>query len=236
MTMMQGPRPEWLTFDCYGTLVQWDEGLLAAVEKILARHGGPDIDPGTLIRVYDRYEHELEQTPPHRSFRDVAGTGLRLAMEELGLSCEPSDMEILTFGISAMPPFPEVVDSLGKLKQGGFKLCIISNTDDDIIEGNVAQMGGHIDRVISAQQARAYKPSRKIFEYAHKAIGATKDDIVHICASPHLDLAAARDMGFRCIWVNRGSGRKPLDDYVPDMEVRTLDRIPEYFRSIGWMA
>ncbi len=232
---LQGSKPTWLTFDCYGTLIQWDEGLLAAVEKILARHSGSNIDPDTLIEVYDKYEHELEQTLPHRSFRDVAGTGLRMAMEELGLAYDSSDIEILTSSISAMPPFPEVVGALGDLKKGGFKLCIISNTDDDIIEGNVAQMGGHIDRVISAQQARAYKPSRKIFEHAHEAIGVTKDSLVHICASPHLDLAAARDMGFRCVWINRGTGRRPLDDYSPDMEFRTLDRVPEHFRSIGWM-
>ena len=232
---LQGAKPAWLTFDCYGTLIQWDEGLLAAVERILARHGGSGIDPDRLIEAYDRYEHELEQTPPHRSFREVAGTGLRLAMEELGLVPEASDIETLTSGISAMPPFPEVVDALGDLKAGGFKLCIISNTDDDIIAGNVAQMGGTIDRVISAQQARAYKPSRQTFDHAHKAIGVTKDDIVHICASPHLDLAAARDMGFRCVWINRGSGRKPLADYRPDLECPTLDRVTDHFRAIGWM-
>ncbi len=232
---IKGAKPEWLTFDCYGTLIQWDEGLLAAVEKILARHSGSGVDPGTLIEIYDKYEHELEQMPPHRSFRNVAGTGLRMAMEELGLAYEPSDIEILTSSIAAMPPFPEVVDALGELKRSGFKLCIISNTDDDIIEGNVAQMGGHIDRVISAQRAQAYKPSWEIFEYAHWAMSTTKNDIVHVCASPHLDLAAARDMGFRCIWINRGTGRKPLDDYTPDQEFQTLDRVPEYFRTIGWM-
>lgn len=229
-------KPEWLTFDCYGTLIQWDEGLLTAVEKILARHGGSGIDPDTLIKVYDKYEHQLEQTEPHRSFREVAGHGLRMAMAELGLSWGPADIEILTSSIAAMPPFIEVVEALRKLKGNGFKLCIISNTDDDIIAGNVAQMGGYIDRVITAQQAQAYKPSRKIFDYAHHALGASVDDIVHICASPHLDLAAARDMGFRCIWINRGTGRKPLDDYTPDKEFQTLDEVPKYFRSLGWLS
>jgi 2-haloacid dehalogenase len=232
---LQGVKPEWLTFDCYGTLIQWDEGLMAAVEQILARHGGLGIDPDRLIGVYDRHEHELEQTPPHRPFREVAGTGLQRAMAELGLASDASDIEILTSGIAAMPPFPEVVAALGDLKAGGFKLCIISNTDDDIIEGNVAQLGAHIDRVISAQQAGAYKPSRKIFDHAHRAIGASRNDIVHVCASPHLDLAAARDMGFRCIWINRGSGRKPLADYRPDLECRTLDGVPDHFRATGWM-
>jgi 2-haloacid dehalogenase len=231
---MPGQKPEWLTFDCYGTLIQWDEGLVAAVKAILAKQPAAKVDPATLIRIYDKYEHELEGHKPHRLFKDVAGSGLRMAMEELGLVYSEADIEILTGGISQMPPFPEVVAALADLKALGFKLCIISNTDDAIIAGNVAQMGGHIDRVITAQQAQCYKPRRQIFEHAHKALGVAPNSIVHICASPHLDLAAARDMGFRCIWIDRGTGRKPLPDYTPNQVFPTLDRVPPYFRSIGW--
>ncbi len=231
---LSGPRPEWLTFDCYGTLTQWDEGLLAAVETILARRGGSEIDPQAFIEIYDRYEHNLEQTPPHRPFREVAGKALKLAMDELGIPPCAEDIDILTSGISRMPPFAEVPETLAQLKSMGFRLCIISNTDDAIIAGNVAQMGGHVDRVITAEQAGAYKPSRKIFDHAHSALGIGKDELVHICASPHLDLAAAREMGFRTIWVNRGSGRKPLPDYIPDAECATLDRVPDLFSELGW--
>lgn len=231
---MRGRKPEWLTFDCYGTLIQWDEGLLAAVEKILSAQSGAGVDAKTLIRVYDRYEHDLEQQVPFRSFRSLAGESLRLAMAELNLSHRMGDSDILTSGISGMPPFPEVVAALGEMKGQGFKLCVVSNTDDDIIRGNVEQMGGHIDRVITAQQAEAYKPSRRIFDHAHRALGVEKDEIVHICASPHLDLAAARDMGFRSIWIDRGTGRKPLDDYRPDAVFPTLDRVPDFLRSVGW--
>ena len=132
-------------------------------------------------------------------------------------------------GISTMPPFAEVAGALAALKGMGFKLCIISNTDDDIIAGNVAQMGGTIDRVITAEQAQSYKPSAQIFEHAHAALGVTSGYVVHICASPHLDLAAARDMGFRCIWINRGTGRTPLADYTPTPSSRRLDKVPELF-------
>ena len=229
-----GKKPVWLTFDCYGTLIQWDEGLVAVVEKILSKHKGRGVDAHTLVEVYDRYEHQLEQPPPHKSFRTVASESLRMAMQELGLDYVAADIEILTSSISRMPPFPEVVGALRELKSMGFKLCIISNTDDDIIAGNVAQMGGHIDRVITAQQAHAYKPSRKIFAYAHSALGLTKDDVCHICASPLLDLAAARDIGFRCIWIDRGTGRMPLSDYTPNAVFPTLDQVPDFFRSIGW--
>jgi 2-haloacid dehalogenase len=235
MNLKQTSRPTWLTFDCYGTLIQWDEGLHAAVSKILARHGATGIEVDELVEVYDRHEHRLEQTKPHRSFREVAGQGLKLAMNELGLPAEGSDIEILTGSISAMPPFPEVVPTLQALKKAGFNLCIVSNTDDDIIAGNVAQLGGYIDRVVSAQQAGAYKPSPKIFEYAYNALGVTKDEVVHICASPHLDHAAAREVGFRCIWVDRGTGRTVMPDYEPDATVGTLDAVLQVFEESGWI-
>lgn len=196
--------------------MQWDEGLVAALELVLGkRRTVRRVSTVTLIEVYDTYEHRLEQTTPFRSFRAMAGESLRTAMEELGLGYEVEDSEILTSNIFRMPPFPQVVDTLGVLKAAGFGLCIISNTDDDIIAGNVAQLGGHIDRVVTAEQARAYKPSTKIFECAHADLGVTKDDVVHICAWPHRDLVAARDLGFRSIWIDRVTGRRRSPDYVP---------------------
>lgn len=228
------PRPLWLTFDCYGTLIQWDEGLVAAVEALLARRSENAPEAARFLAVFDRHEHRLEQLAPHRSFRDVTGESLRLTMQEFGLEHRAADSDALIASVSAMPPHPEVPAALAELKAMGFRLCIVSNTDDDIIAGNVAQLGGSVDRVVTAQQARAYKPSRRIFEFAHGALGVAKEDVVHICASPHLDLAAARDMNFRCIWIDRGSGRKPLPDYTPDAVFPTLDRVPEAFRQWGW--
>lgn len=231
------PRPQWLTFDCYGTLIQWDEGLQAAIARILGRsaQSGPLPSPEQFLHVYDGHEHRLERTPPHQRFADITRESLHLTMRELGMAYRPEDADTLIGGISAMPPFPEVVDTLGALKQAGFRLCIISNTDDAIIAGNVSQMGGHIDRVITAEQAGAYKPSRQIFAHAHASLGVTPDHVVHICASPHLDHAAARDIGFRCVWIDRGTGRQCLPDYRPDATVSTLDQVIGLFRQAGWI-
>lgn len=234
MKLENTSRPEWLTFDCYGTLIQWDEGLQAVAAKILGTKGQHSVDANRLIDVYDRHEHRLEQTPPHRSFRQLSTLGLQLALEELGLPSSAEDSQQLAGAIPQMPPFPEVLDALAGLKAMGFKLCIVSNTDDDIIAGNVAQLGGHIDRVITAQQAGAYKPDPRLFDYAHQQLGVRRDEVVHICASPHLDHAAARDMQFRCVWVDRGTGRQLLPDYRPDATVSTLDRVVPLFKSLGW--
>lgn len=236
MPLAQLPRPQWLTFDCYGTLIQWDEGLQAAVARILATDArAQGQTPAHFLHVYDTHEHRLERGRPHRSFADVSREALRLAMQELALEYRPEYADVLVGSISAMPPFPEVVETLAALKQAGFRLCIISNTDDAIIAGNVAQLGGHIDRVVTAEQAGAYKPAREIFAHAHHSLGVTPDEVVHICASPHLDLAAARDIGFRCVWIDRGTGRQPLPDYQPDATVGTLDRVPGLFRDAGWL-
>ncbi|HEX4240822.1 MAG TPA: haloacid dehalogenase type II [Steroidobacteraceae bacterium] len=231
---LTGERPEWLTFDCYGTLIQWDEGLIAAVERILARTGSR-VSAGTFMAVHDRHEHRLEQERPHRSFRDVSARALALAMTELSLPLDEGDAEILISSIGRMPPFPEVVPTLSKLKGAGYKLAIISNTDDEIIAGNVAQLEGRIDRVITAQQAQAYKPSAQMFRHAWKSIGTGPGRLVHICASPHLDLAAAHDLGFRAVWVDRGTGRRPLIDYQPNAVVAALDGVLPLFSRAGWL-
>lgn len=231
---MTTPRPRWLTFDCYGTLIQWDEGLLDCVRQLLARKGSPALDADRFIEIYDRHEHRLEQTPPHRSFADISRQSMALTLEELGLPCEPEDAETLIRRIGQMPPFPEVPETLKWLKAQGFKLCIVSNTDDDIIKGNVAQLGGHIDRVITAQQAQAYKPDHRLFRHAHEQLGVGLDEVLHICASPHLDLAVARDLGFRCVWIDRGTRRRPLPDYTPDATLANLALVPDYIRGKGW--
>jgi 2-haloacid dehalogenase/putative hydrolase of the HAD superfamily len=231
---LSGQRPEWLTFDCYGTLIQWDEGLLAAMDKILAGKGR-SIDREAFITVYDRHEHRLEAERPHRSFKDVSASALALAMGEFSLEISEGDVDILTSSISRMPPFPEVVAALAGLKTAGFKLAIVSNTDDAIIAGNVAQLGGSIDRVITAEQAGAYKPATQIFQHAWRELGVERDQLVHVCASPHLDLAAARDLCFRTVWVDRGTGRKPLADYMPNETVARLDEISSVLSAAGWM-
>jgi len=229
-----GAKPGWLTFDCYGTLIQWDEGLLAAVRSILAKHKQSPTDPRSFIRAYDAHEHELEASNPHLSFRTISRRALLCTMDDLGLPSDAADGDMLTSSISRMPPFPEVVGALGDLKKQGFKFCIISNSDDDIIAGNVAQLGGFIDRVVTAEQAQAYKPTRQIFDYAYRTLGVGKEDIVHICASPQLDLVAARDLGFRCIWIDRGTGRRAPPDYDPDFVFPTLDKVPQLFARLGW--
>lgn len=230
------PSPSWLTFDCYGTLIQWDEGLYDVARQLLHNKNVEGLDPRALLEVYERHEYRLEQTPPYRSFREIAHMALEQAMNDLGLPVEQGDGEILTSTISRMPAFSEVPGVLRQLKAAGFQLCIISNTDDSIIAGNVEQLGNTIDCVITAEQAGAYKPSLTLFEHAYRELGVNSDETVHICTSPHLDLVVARDLGLRCLWIDRGSGRTPPPDYTPDAILPDLGGVPGLFAQSGWIA
>jgi len=148
----------------------------------VTRQPNTKIDPDDFIAVFDRYEHALERERPHRSFQAVTAESLKRTMVEVGLRHQPADCDLLTSSMSKMPPFPEVVTTLGDLKQAGFKLCIVSNTDGGIIVGNVAQPGGQIDRVVTAEQAQAYKFRQ--LETALEVIDQFPDDVVHKQAAP----------------------------------------------------
>lgn len=231
---LSGTKPSWLTFDCYGTLIQWDEGVLNAIQLILHKRGRSDIKVGDVLAWYDRREHELEQSVPFKKFRQIVATSLAEAMAAFGVETDSTDLDFLIGNVSAMPPFPEVVATLKTLKDQGYKLCVISNAEDSVIAGNVAQLEGTIDRVITAEQAEAYKPSPRLFNHAYEALGVDRKDVVHICASPMLDLTAARDIGFRCVWIDRATGRKAPSDYTPDAVLPNLSQVPELFRKSGW--
>ncbi len=221
-----GEPPKVLTFDCYGTLIQWDEGLVATTRSMLQRHGRADLDAREFLAEYGEIEHRIEQTPPYRSFREVVSEALPAALAHFELVCRSDDVATLVDAIPTWGPFPEVPAVLERLREN-YRLAIISNTDDDLVMGNVERLGVPIDHVITAQQARAYKPSRAIFEYAYEQLGVDPADTVHICASPILDLPACRDLGLRCVWINRIEGQKPPADFEPDAELNDLSGVPD---------
>ena len=192
--MLTGTRPTWITFDCYGTLVQWDEGLRAAVAAILAGKG-TTIDEGRLIATYDRHEHALEQAPPHRAFRAIVGEALERALRELGAEAGPADAATLVDAISRMPPFPEVVDTLATAEAAPASSSASCRTPTTTSSPATSPNSAATSTVsITAEQAQAYKPSRRIFDLRSlRPWASSPDEVVHVCASPHLDLVATRD-------------------------------------------
>jgi 2-haloacid dehalogenase len=213
-----------VTFDAYGTLI--DFRLTEATRELLADRLPMDgVDTEEFLDDFRvmRFQAVLE---PYRSYREVLRSSLDIAMRLHGIPHSPSDGDALIAAVPTFGPFPEVPDALRGLKSLGYEIAIISNTDDDLISQNVARIGVDFDHVITAQQARAYKPSRETFEYAHKAIGVPAAQVTHVAQGWEYDLIPTRDLGLRRrVWINR-YGRPGSSLYQPYDELRDLSGVP----------
>jgi len=160
------PKPKFITFDCYSTLVQWHSALLTAVRAVLAKRvqvTGAEEDRVTdTVEALRTVSMEHQQRGPFRDYKTILQSSLAEVMAGKGLSPRPDDGETLLSYLRTIPPHPEVPAVLQRLR-AQFRLAIISNTDDDLIAGTVAAIGVPIDHVITAQQARAYKPDHSYF-------------------------------------------------------------------------
>jgi 2-haloalkanoic acid dehalogenase type II len=215
------PAPKVITFDCYGTLVQWYEVLLHEIGGVLMAQGR-DIDRASMVLdTFSQHSRRLEAARPHLLYKDILRTGFRAAMTEHGLSPDEELVERLATAIPTMGPHPEVPDALRRLRER-YKLAIFTNSDEDLINHNVARLGVPIDFVITAERAQAYKPSREIFEHGYRTIGVTKDETVHVAMGMFLDMKACHEIGVRGIWVNR-LGQRGNPDWLPYAEVSNLD-------------
>ena len=209
-----------VTFDAYGTLI--DFRISDAARQILADRLLMDgVDAEEFLDDFRvmRFQAVLE---PYRSYRDVLRSSLQSAMRLHGVPQSPSDGDALVSAVPAFGPFPEVPNALRAVKSLGYEIAIISNTDDDLIQDNVARIGVGFDHVITAQQARAYKPSRQTFEYAYAAMDILPARVTHVAQGWEYDLVPTRDLGLRRrIWINRyrrpGSSLYQPYDELPDL-------------------
>ncbi|MDI1287130.1 MAG: haloacid dehalogenase type II [Reyranella sp.] len=210
--------PNTITFDFYGTLVQWHEGVEAAFREILVRHGKPAADPAPLIHAFHAEGRRLRDTPPWKPYRQVLRGSLRFALNQDGRAMCADDVAGLITRLSALPAHPDVPAALAAFRQKGFRLAAISNTDDDLISGSLPSLGLALDAVITAQQARAYKPDPRLFVFAHAALGVTPAEVIHVAASQPLDMAVCKALGLRAFWVNR-RGEQAEAQWLPFTEV-----------------
>jgi 2-haloacid dehalogenase len=212
-----------LTFDCYGTLIDWESGILAALNAALAAHGRT-IPAQELLSAYSEIEPQI-QNEHYMLYREVLAEVMRRLGKRFKVSFTPAEIASLADSIRDWQPYPDTVAALRKLHTR-YKLAIISNIDDDLFAFSAKKLQIPFDEVITAQQVRSYKPSLKNFEVAFQRIGLPKENILHVAESTHHDIAPANALGLHCVWVNRravtGQGASIAANVRPDLIVTNL--------------
>jgi 2-haloacid dehalogenase len=208
-----------LTFDCYGTLIDWETGILSALRPVLRAHG---VERGgdELLEAFGRHEARLE-AGPYLTYREVLAGSLRGMGEDLGFT--PSADELAAFGrsVSEWPAFDDSVEALRRLKSR-FRLGVITNCDDDLFADSNERLGVEFDWVVTAQQARSYKPRLRGFELAFERIDVPRERILHVAQSLFHDHVPAKGIGMTTVWIDRrqgreGSGATPPAEAEPDL-------------------
>jgi 2-haloacid dehalogenase len=227
--MLDFSRFEILTFDCYGTLIDWETGILAALHRILAAHN-QSIDDATLLKLYGDFEQLSEQGEFH-PYREVLQSVVRRFGAELGFAPTPEQVRSLPESLATWKPWPDTVDALRRLKSR-FRLAVVSNVDDDLFATTRPQLEVDFDEVITAEQAHAYKPSLKMFELALSRINAPAHRILHVAQSVYHDVVPAQSLGLATVWVDRPSARPGVGavkfaDAKPDLIVTSLAELAE---------
>jgi 2-haloacid dehalogenase len=218
-----------LTFDCYGTLIDWEAGISGALIAMLAAHGVQAATEDVLAR-YAGHEAALE-AGPYRSYRDVLGLSMLGVGTDYGVEPTPAEMAVFGGSVGDWPAFPDSATSLRRLQQR-FRLGVITNCDDDLFAASSRRLGVTFDWVVTAQQARRYKPNPRGFELAFERIGLPTSRILHVAQSLFHDHVTAKRLGLATAWVNRregraGSGATPPANAIPDLVVPDMTTLAD---------
>jgi 2-haloacid dehalogenase len=212
-----------LTFDCYGTLIDWETGILNALNTAFAAHDR-NIPAQPLLGAYADIEPQI-QNDGYMCYREVLAEVMRRLGERFNTVFTTDEIASLAESIRDWQPYPDTVIALTRLKSR-YKLAIISNIDDDLFAHSAKKLEVPFNQVITAQQVGAYKPSLRNFEVALQRIGLPKENILHVAESTHHDIAPANILGIHSVWVNRrsitGKGASLAANAKPDLTVPDL--------------
>lgn len=224
-----GLQTKVITFDCYGTLVEWYEELTRAAAQVLEAHGADDVSAAAVVERFSLHSRRLTAGRPYRAFKEILRIGFEQAFGEIGIATDSNELDGMAKAPANMGPHRDVPEALRLLKTR-YKLAIFTNSDDDLIAPTVERIGVPFDHVITAQQARSYKPSREIFEYAYSQMNVRPDETVHVAMGMYTDMKACHELGLRAIWVNRRSEHgNPA--WQPYSEVRDMSGAAELLMS-----
>jgi 2-haloacid dehalogenase len=214
--------PNFVTFDCYDTLVEFP--IERVTEEILGERTD-GIDLPAFFADFERLRFETTTHTAYQRYRDVLRNTLAEALRKYGLDYRSEDGNALVAAVSTWGPYSDVPPALERLRSR-CKLVIVSNSDDDIIAGNVQRIGVPIDHVITAEQVGAYKPSLGVFDYVLRKLECTPDEVLHVAQGFQYDIVPTSQLGWDRVWINR-YGKKGDPAYGPYVELPDLSTLPD---------
>jgi 2-haloacid dehalogenase len=208
----------WASFDCYGTLIDWNGGIGRELERLFGAARA-----GELLRAYHEHEREIQREDPSRSYREV----MAIALARLGAPAEEQDA--LGRSLPNWDAFAEVPQALEEARARGWRLAVLSNTDREFLDASLDRIGGEFELSITASEIGSYKPSRFHWDEFFARSDADPERHVHVGASLYHDIAPATALGLRTVWVNRlGEEAEPQ----PDVELHSLAGLAETLDSL----
>lgn len=220
---MKFQNKKYITFDCYGTLIDWESGIRNSLRQF-SDSKGLSLDTEALLKLYMQTELVVEREK-YRTYKEVLAETVKRILESHGIDADEEDAQVLVSSIATWQPFPEVPPALTKIKEKGYKLVILSNIDDDIIVKSIENIGVEFDGVITAQQVKSYKPSHGHWKEMLRRFNTTKEETLHVAASYIHDIIPAKKQGFDVVWINRNN-EKPTREIRPDLECKDLSSLP----------
>ncbi|HKV45998.1 MAG TPA: HAD family hydrolase [bacterium] len=216
---------EWITFDCYGTLIDWEGGVTEALSPLLP----PPVDRAALTARYIAVEAVVEHEA-YRPYRDILAAASARLMAELGHPLPPGRERVLPDSLSSWRPFPEVSQVLRALRAGGARLAILSNVDRGLLAASVRHLGVEPDLTVTAEDCRSYKPARGHWDRFLTTSAASAARTVHVGASLFHDIVPARALGFRTVFINRRG--EPVVGAAPTRVLADLRPLPDVIRAL----
>jgi 2-haloacid dehalogenase len=225
---MDSSTYEVVSFDCYGTLIDWESGIISGLRPVLSGHG-VNVTDDEILELHAQTEHRLQSTSTrgnYTKYRDVLREEVREAGRWWGFEPQPSEVDSLADSLRHWQPFPDTVEALKAIKER-YKLAIISNVDDGLFALTACHLEVEFDWIITAEQAGTYKPSLNNFELALQRIGVAPERLLHTAESLFHDHVPAKKLGLSTVWVHRradkeGFGAAPPADAEFDFEILDL--------------
>ena len=220
--MLDFNRYQWMSFDCYGTIVDWETGISDAVAGLCARHGLWKT-PQEILALFADSEPEVQTSGEFLDYRRVLRDVLAVMTRQLDTPLSRSEADALSDSLPRWPVFPDAVAALQTL-QTRYQLAIISNVDDDLFQQTQTALGISFDAVVTSLQARSYKPDLRSFHLAQERMGVESVNWLHVGESLYHDIGPANLLGLDSVWVNRpgrGGGTRPTEA-VPSLVVPGL--------------